>query len=228
MAAPVDPRVDDSNPTSLTAVAASLHTIAIHEDTTTTCHILRLPAELHLTIGEVLAEDTSACPLHLRQTNRYFASLIPAPTSSDLFALEEQSWAKDKRLYACKFCVRLRKATHFADYMLRRSKWSATPEGRFCLDCGFAHLGKYVPGKSFGRYSPGTQIDVDGKMWIWCKVCEELKKGVASEVKGCSCSCHGMCKVCHDEKLCGCFNPALSSWRRAYHGCMMECRSFRG
>jgi hypothetical protein len=127
MAAPVDPRVDDSNPTSLTAVAASLHTIAIHEDTTTTCHILRLPAELHLTIGEVLAEDTSACPLHLRQTNRYFASLIPAPTSSDLFALEEQSWAKDKRLYACKFCVRLRKATHFADYMLRRSNGARHP-----------------------------------------------------------------------------------------------------
>ncbi|ORY11619.1 hypothetical protein BCR34DRAFT_564958 [Clohesyomyces aquaticus] len=165
-------------------------------------YLLRLPVEIHRDITDLLSQDPFLLPslIHLRLTNRYFHSLIPAPTHAQLLLMEQLPWARGSplrarpSLYACRYCLRLRSSAHFADAMLkgRTGLNGKEPQKRFCVDCGL----KSRAGDT--RYSPGAEFVVGGERRVWCKICIEVKKG--AEAVGCT----GCCKECHEKWVCGC------------------------
>lgn len=79
--------------------------------------------------------------LVLRTTNKHFREMISF-TPSDLVKAEEAPFPREKDLYGCFDCLRLRRAAHFADNMRNRKqrKGGSYASGRFCLDCGLNPL----------------------------------------------------------------------------------------
>jgi len=163
--------------------------------------LLRLPAELHLTIISFLPKLSDAKDKHdlailqLRQTNRYFHGLIPAPTHTDLLFLELVLYQDS--VYACKFCLRLRPWTKFASAMLKGKTGlnGFSPEKRFCAECGFdATLIRHKE-----RYNPGTRACVNGVDYVWCKQCKQVKQGDEADSV-----CSGLCKACYTSLGCRC------------------------
>jgi len=60
------------------------------------------------------------------------------------------------------------------------------PHKRFCIECG-------IRSDKWGtRYSPGAEIEVEGKKWVLCKTCRGFKKEIG-------CVGSGLCRECHME-----------------------------
>ncbi|KAF2470567.1 uncharacterized protein BDR25DRAFT_160324, partial [Lindgomyces ingoldianus] len=158
--------------------------------------LLRLPVELHKDILDILklAPTATQSILCLRLVNRYFYTLVPAPSHAMLLTAEREVWACRLCLYACRYCLRLRKGGNFADAMLkgRTGLNGKEPAKRFCVDCGLHPR----PGET--RYSPGAEIVVKGERRVWCKICSQVKKG--ADAIGCT----GVCGACHGRNGCRC------------------------
>ncbi|KAF1359041.1 hypothetical protein EJ07DRAFT_64580, partial [Lizonia empirigonia] len=61
------------------------------------------------------------------------------PDHGTLLEIKKTDFARERSLYACKYCIRLRHKYHFADSMLKKKyrREGASPHKRFCVDCGF-------------------------------------------------------------------------------------------
>jgi hypothetical protein len=103
--------------------------------------LLRIPTELHLEITSHLddqkSKDDGFSLLRLRLTNRLFYTLIPASTHAMLLRLESSRFAKVRKLFACRFCVRLRCRRDFVhEVVIRYSTLQNRPhplrKRRFC------------------------------------------------------------------------------------------------
>ncbi|PYI23770.1 hypothetical protein BO99DRAFT_428584 [Aspergillus violaceofuscus CBS 115571] len=163
--------------------------------------LANLPPELHLLIATHLPQPPDLSRAHLAQTNHYFHTLLPRPTHADLLAAELDPLAIAHDLYACRYCLRLRRATHFADRMVRRGRgrFGAARERakRFCLACGVLPrhvLGEEregVPGNGGGlvagpagsprgeaRYGYGDLVRVQGEWQVFCGRCRGLRRVV--------------------------------------------------
>ncbi|KKK23414.1 hypothetical protein ARAM_006452 [Aspergillus rambellii] len=113
-----------------------------------------LPPEIHLLIStNLLFPDL----LYLRLSCRYFYNLLPSPRHKDLLQAEQTTYAIAKNIYACRYCLRLRVASQFADRMLQRRRRRAGRDAwkRFCVECGLA------PRSGEARYGPGAQIELN-------------------------------------------------------------------
>lgn len=163
--------------------------------------LLGLASELHLTILSFLSDlkdakdENDLALLQLRRTNRYFRNLVPPPTHDDLLRLEFVLYKYS--VYACKFCLCLRREKKFASTMLKGKKGIGGQfrDRRFCADCGFDTT---VVGSS-QRYCPNSRACVDGVDWVWCRECKFVKKGEeATSV------CVGLCKECYKTLGCRC------------------------
>lgn len=137
---------------------------------------MRLPAELHLGIIDKLElHDT----IILACTNRYFRTMIPAPTLEDILKAEVDTWARDRRLYACSGCVSLRRFEDYADDMKKgkRSRGGAEAKDRLCLQCGVAR----------GLYTHGVSINIYGRRHVLCQLCGMFTDRTTR---------HTVCKAC--------------------------------
>lgn len=133
-------------------------------------HFLDLPPELHALINEFL----HVCDLlQLRLVCVYFHELIPPFSHEELLQAESTDWARHRDLYACRYCLRLRLACHFADRMLRRrrNRMGRDSEKRFCIECGLK------PRQGTARYGPGAQITVQGAFFVVCLSCRQFHPG---------------------------------------------------
>jgi hypothetical protein len=139
--------------------------------------LLRLPNETHLEIVSYLDDDVFSL-LRLRLTNRFYYALIPAPTHSTLSRLACTTFAKDKRLYACKSCVRLRHQYHFQREILisQRARMRKYQRELFCAECEFLADQKLYEGLP---QMGGIREDK-----ILCKKCGEFKEGLEAYSQG--------------------------------------------
>ncbi|EDU48489.1 F-box domain containing protein [Pyrenophora tritici-repentis Pt-1C-BFP] len=141
--------------------------------------ILRLPVELHLEIANLLDLGDN---VRLASTDRYFRSIIPAPTHSEFLAAEECAWARSKQLYACKCCVNFHTWEKFADNM-RKGKWCRSgthANERFCLKCGV----------NSALYARGTLLTICNRPHVLCSKCGSLTDQLGH---------HGMCAACSPD-----------------------------
>jgi hypothetical protein len=132
---------------------------------------LLLP-ELQLTVVDFLSfEDT----IHLKMTSRKCHDLIPKPSHQQLLAAEQTNWAKERGLFTCCHCLRLRRGTKFSDSMIckKRAPGRRRASFRFCIECGLV-----VPWKDSGArgYSRGHQIRIKGRKYQVCKNCGLVEK----------------------------------------------------
>ncbi|PYH83063.1 hypothetical protein BO82DRAFT_431110 [Aspergillus uvarum CBS 121591] len=176
------------------------------EDSPTPRPIANLPPELHLLIATHLPQLPDLSRAHLAQTNYYFHTLLPRPTHADLLAAELDPLAIANDLYACRYCLRLRRVTHFADRMVRRGRgrFGAARERakRFCLECGICprdqglgnggvgegagqaqaqtEVQAQAEGKAWGeaRYGYGDLVRVQGEWRVFCGRCRGLRRVV--------------------------------------------------
>lgn len=155
--------------------------------------LMRLPSEIHLKIIAYLSDLELIDIYRLRLSNKYFYNTISAPDHATLLVLEETHFAIEHSLYACKHCLRLRHASKFADTSLRRKtcRYGDYAMKRFCTDCGFDT-------NQPQRYMRGTQVKVNGELWVRCVHCDKVKRG--SEVE--ETACKEACKRCHDRWGC--------------------------
>ncbi|KAJ5625289.1 hypothetical protein N7510_001598 [Penicillium lagena] len=135
-------------------------------------HLLRLPPELHQLILEHLPVPDI---LQLRLTCTYFYELAPPPSHADLLEVESTEWGRRRDVYTCRYCLRLRPSSRFADRMLRRRRSRGARDGdkRFCIECGLKPRGD----DGTARYGPGAQITVQGHFFVFCLVCRQFKRG---------------------------------------------------
>lgn len=169
----------------------------------TTWRLLSLPTELHLEILSYLKVNTDddrtndefSLP-RLRLVNRYFHSLIPAPTHAALLRLQPTPFATDK-LLTCKLCVCLRPRIHFSyDAYLFHPDPAEQGDTRFCRDGGFADR---EDGEGFHRRAKVQILENDEIYCIWCRDCKHWKAVVTKRAK-----CWWACKKCTDELGCRC------------------------
>ncbi|GKZ22518.1 hypothetical protein AbraCBS73388_008678 [Aspergillus brasiliensis] len=149
------------------------------------CPLLTLPPELHLQI-------TTHLPLlpdiySLQATCTYFYTLLPPPTLAALLAAETTDFAIAHDLYACRYCLRLRPGSVFADRMLRRGRgrYGRDRAKRFCVDCGVMPRGEGEGEEA--RYGFGALVRVEGELRVFCGGCGGLRRvgmvlGVAGAV----------------------------------------------
>lgn len=138
--------------------------------------ILRLPVELHLDIINRLDMRDS---VNLASTTRYFRSVIPVPTHSELLVAEQSEWARANQLYVCKGCINFHSWENFADDM-RKGKWCRSgthANARLCLKCGV----------NSALYTPGTHLTIYNRTHVLCRTCRRLTDQVGH---------HGMCAGC--------------------------------
>ncbi|KAF2689297.1 hypothetical protein K458DRAFT_413594 [Lentithecium fluviatile CBS 122367] len=165
-----------------------------------------LPVEIHRRIATFIRSSPWSVP-EIRATNRFFRALVPPLSLEELLGLEAASpFAHYRHLYACRHCLRLRKADMFAAKMLRGKRgpeWhkdGGDTDGRgerWCLECGFAlaaartapedamvDVGQRadVSGPSRGaqrRYTLGTDVlGYDQARYVWCLYCWLVKREV--------------------------------------------------
>lgn len=171
--------------------------------------LLSLPLELQKDIIESLDIPSKLC---LRLTNHHLQSLIPCATHPDLLVAEQTPWARRRGLYACMDCRRLRSSRCFADAMKKGPKGlnGKEPHKRFCVDCGLK------PKWGTTRYSPGAEIEVEGKKHVWCKACELYKDTVACRGSGLCKGCHGPVLYCSEVR--GCLKLRLGTSKKRKRG----------
>ncbi|OCL05468.1 hypothetical protein AOQ84DRAFT_271563, partial [Glonium stellatum] len=127
--------------------------------------LLALPVELQKDIIDFLDFPSKQA---LRSTSHHFFIITKRPTHGELLVIEQSAWAIERRLYACKDCIRLRPSHKFADAMRKGPKGlnGRQPHKRFCIDCGLH------PKPRTTRYSPGARIEVEGKRYVLCNICK--------------------------------------------------------
>lgn len=132
--------------------------------------LLNLPPELHISIAELLPIYDW---IHLRMTCGYFYQLLPRPTHHQLLIAEATDWARQRDVFACRYCLRLRPAAQFADRMLRRRRIRAGRDSdkRFCIDCGL------MPREGSARYGPGAQVIIQDRFFVFCLSCHRFLPG---------------------------------------------------
>jgi ferredoxin len=150
-----------------------------------------LPPELHLLIAYFLPFPFN---IHLKLTCSYFHTLIPSLSHKELLITERTDYALIHDLYACRYCVRLRPASRFAERMLqrRRSKGARDARKRFCVDCGLMQRGEAEE----ARYGPGAQMVVQGVSCVLCIVCRRFDIG-ARDLDGRYIS---LCRNCFEHR----------------------------
>jgi hypothetical protein len=124
----------------------------------------QLPAELQLEVISYLSfEETT----NLRMTSRKYRDFITRPSFAKLLEIELSPWAKEKQLYSCYYCARLRQSNKFANRMLQYRKRSHV-HPRFCIECGLM-----VPWSEPGArgYNRGHKLEVGGLEYQVCKNC---------------------------------------------------------
>lgn len=134
-----------------------------------------LPPELHILIADFLP----ICDvLVLRLTCEYLHNLIPRPSHDRLLLAESADWARDRDLYTCRYCLRLRPACYFADRMLRRRRCRAGRDSskRFCIECGLK------PREGTARYGAGAQITIQGTLFVLCLSCQRFQPGACDRL----------------------------------------------
>lgn len=134
-----------------------------------------LPPELHIWIADFLPVSDV---IILRLTCKYLHSLIPRPSHDQLLLAESADWARDRDLYACRYCLRLRPACQFADRMLRRRRCRAGRDSskRFCIECGLK------PREGTARYGAGAQIIIQGTFFVLCLSCQRFQPGACDRL----------------------------------------------
>jgi hypothetical protein len=137
--------------------------------------ILRLPAELHLDIVDLLDFHEK---VKLACTNRYFMSIIPPPSHSEFLAAETDPWATAKDLLTCKGCLRFCGLQDFADEMRKGKRCRGHSEAvtRFCLKCGVDDA----------LYDPGTHITICNRPHVLCSICRNLTDHLSDHVGVCA------------------------------------------
>ena len=99
--------------------------------------------------------------LVFRTTNRHFHGIIPITVKS---ACSRAGSSLEMDLYGCYVCLRLRRASHFADNMrkVKRRRGGSKPYARFCSDCGLDSRSRPT------RYTRGDIIVIECKVFIKC------------------------------------------------------------
>lgn len=126
-----------------------------------------LPGEIqNMIVGDLEPFDL----LLLRATCRHFRNVVPRLDIGELLVAECSKTAMERDLYACCLCLRLRRASHFADKMIKKQKRKLAGGGssRFCVQCGV----KPPPGKS--GYGSGTFITKKNVVSVLCIYCVQL------------------------------------------------------
>jgi hypothetical protein len=111
--------------------------------------------------------------IFLRMTCRHFNNIVKPLTHAELLVAERTEVTIWKDLYACRYCLRLRPASKFADKMLKKKRRQSgcDSSNRFCVECGI----KSGPGIT--RYTRGSQIIVQGVSHVICIRCGEFEEG---------------------------------------------------
>jgi len=93
---------------------------------------------------------------NLRMTCRKYRGFITRPSFAKLLEIEPSPWVRDKQLYSCCYCVRLRQSNKFAERILRYRKRSHVYP-RFYIECGLK-----VPCREPGPrgYNRGHKLEV--------------------------------------------------------------------
>lgn len=126
-------------------------------------------------------EVPSIAVVQLRNTNCCFDDFILAPNPTLLRMVELSLYPSKYRLYACKYCKRMRQWSRFPV-----KQHSITVTYRYCADCRFARP---------ALYGYGRQVEVNGELWVSSLRCKELKKG---EQAG-SGRCYRLCMQCCED-----------------------------
>lgn len=131
-------------------------------------NLLNLAQELQEEIISNLEWPDRVC---LKLTCKHYNQLIPSLDLNQLLEAEKSAFSEQRDLYACRYCLRLRDGTEFADKMLKRTKGRGHGDAamRFCVECGLN-----AP-KGTTRYSPGTQIRIGGVTKVICDTCKSFK-----------------------------------------------------
>ncbi|KAF9698094.1 hypothetical protein EKO04_003873 [Ascochyta lentis] len=156
------------------------------------------------------SQATSSQPLRL--SHPYFYHNTPRPktmNSAALKCLENSQYGREKSLYACFECNRLRHVSKFGfDSPDQTEPSQLVGYERFCADCGFkgADAGPAFAGLPYLRksiYWLGTVVWVGGVRWLWCFRCDKVKKGpnelldMGSDESWCICrKCHVAVEQC--------------------------------
>lgn len=125
--------------------------------------VLRLPLELLTSIiGRLELQDT----VRLAMTNRYFRSVIEAPTHEQFLEAENDDWAVSKGLYTCQGCITFRRLETFSDDMRKGRLARRGPDAarRLCIECGVR----------IGRYTEGAEISILGLRYLLRRRCRGL------------------------------------------------------
>ncbi|KAK1139917.1 hypothetical protein N8T08_011078 [Aspergillus melleus] len=132
---------------------------------------MSLPTEIHLLILNLLLFPEV---IHLKLTCTYFHTLIPRLNHNALIDAENTDFAAIQDIFACRYCLRLRPRSEFADRMVhrRRGRYGRDAGKRFCVDCGLK------PRVGQPRYGPGAQIVVRGVSYVICLSCHDFRLGV--------------------------------------------------
>jgi hypothetical protein len=145
--------------------------------------LLDLPSELQTEIVKHLNYFDKS---HLRWTSRHFYSTIPAATHADLLEAEELRFCQRGQFYTCRYCVRLRPGSKFADTMKKGKKRYLADKThlRYCLDCGLhTTLGAI-------RYSRGTYITMMDQLYVICMDCSDFNPAIEKCKEKICLDCH--------------------------------------
>jgi hypothetical protein len=155
----------------------------MHDNPRIKTTLLSLPPELHLLISTYLQFPDI---VYFRTSCAYLYALLPPLTHSDLLLAETTELALSRDIYACRYCLRLRPASCFADRMRRRrrGRFGRDAEKRFCVECG---LRPRAGADEEARYGPGAQVRIDGVLYVICITCRRFGLGYAGgiECRGC-------------------------------------------
>ncbi|KAG4026907.1 hypothetical protein MFRU_035g00590 [Monilinia fructicola] len=129
-------------------------------------NITELPTEVHF---QIIRNMPYLDRMSLKGTSHQFRDVVSGfHIHKELLAVELGDHARAMDLLACKFCVRLRSKSKFADAMRtgKTGRNGLQRYRRFCLDCGIQNK----------VYALGSLISVDATMCLICSECREPKR----------------------------------------------------
>lgn len=156
--------------------------------------LITLPAELQEQIIQELAFPDN---IFLGMTCRYFYTILKPPTHEQLLSAENTEFTIREDIYACRDCLRLRRASRFADNMTKKKRRRSGLESynRFCVECGL----KSGPGNT--RYTRGSRIMIKGVCHVICIRCGQFKEGSDDNNGLSECETCGARKRAFNEEL---------------------------
>ena len=147
----------------------------------TTTRLLLLPTELQL---QVISHLDLLAAANLRLSCRRFYDIIPKLTNEQLLELERSEFAKQKKLYFCGLCGRLRTSEKFPFATLYHTvvRGGIHAPKRVCRDCGtcyyFPNLVIYLSDSVTRKIcaicmEPQIVLKREGNVWI-CFPCAKI------------------------------------------------------